>query len=69
MEWAISGLSKHLAAGVSARIKLMLMAGYLEFCLNSSPKEDCMARMNSCGWRGASTQLAELLYDVLMRAL
>ena len=54
---------------VAARIKLMLAVGYLEFYLNSAPKEECMVRMQICGWRGASTKLAEVLYDVMMRAL
>lgn len=65
----VTGLTKHLTAKVSARIRLMLAVGYLELYLNSAPKEECMARMEVCGWRGASTRLSQLLYDVLMRAL
>lgn len=65
----MAGLTKHFTAKVAARVKLMMVVGYLEFYLNSSPKEECMVRMGMCGWRGASTKLAELMYDVLMRAL
>lgn len=69
METAVKALNKHLTARVSARIRLMLAVGYLELYLNSAPKELCMSRMVSCGFQEAGVRLAELLYDVLMRAL
>jgi hypothetical protein len=54
----VTGLTKHLTVGVAARIRLMVALGYLEFYLNSAPKEECMARMQTCGWERANTRLA-----------
>lgn len=58
----------HFVVEVGVRVKWLMLVGYLWRQFNGSGREECLAEMERC-WEEAGREVAELLFDVLVRAL
>jgi hypothetical protein len=52
------GLTRHFVEEVAARLRVMLLVGYLQQRFNSSEMEKCLERMAECGWQEAGAGVA-----------
>ena len=61
-------MTRHFVVGVAVRVRKAMLVGYLWRQFNGSAKEECVAKMERC-WEEAGKEVADLLFDVLVRAL
>ena len=61
-------MARHFVVEVAAKVKWTMLVGYLWRQFNGSGKEECVGKMERC-WEEAGREVAELLFDVLVRAL
>lgn len=62
-------LTKHFTKEISARLKVMLIIGYVQYQMEGSGKEECISKMSVFGWGSGQKLVSGILFDVLMRAL
>jgi hypothetical protein len=47
----------------------MLVVGYIQSQIEGARREECLSKMAAFGWGLSQKLIAEILFDVLMRAL
>ena len=54
---------------MSIRLKVMLVIGYVQHQIEGARREECLTKMAAFGWGPQQKPVADVLFDVLMRAL
>ena len=65
----LGGLTRHFRREVAVRLKVMGVVGYIEHRIVGAGRKESVMKMCSFGWGVEQEGVADVLFDVLVRAL